>query len=133
MLLAKNPRKNKRLFLVIGILTVANLSVMATFPKLHLSTDKKVHSDNHFKEAQQIIQSFLLPVVSKAYQQDCSYNLKNNAQSTRSCFFTGEIIFTKQTSSPKLPFKVFPKHNRILMFDNRTRKYIDLKNWLKNK
>ncbi|WP_299463908.1 hypothetical protein [uncultured Microscilla sp.] len=131
MLLAKNLHKNKRLFLVIGIVAVANLSIMATFPKLHLSTDKKVHSDNHFIAAKQIIQKTLLPIISKKYQQDCSYQLQKNSTCADACFFTGEVIIKKHHSYPKLPFKVFPKHNRVLVLDTRTRKYIDLKTWLK--
>lgn len=135
MLLAKNPRRNKRLFLVIGIVTIANLSVMATFPKFHLSTTKKAHLTTHFDQAQQLIKQSLLPLISSKYQQQCSYHLQKTVESASTCFFSGTLTFKKHksTSSTQLPFKVFPKSHRIFIRDSRTRKFIDLKSWLKRK
>lgn len=132
MLLKKEPLKNKRLFLIIGIITIANLSVMATFPRLHLSTNKKIHASKHFRQAQQLIQHTLLPQLNVKYGEKYDYKLQNNTKVGQRCFFAG-TLFPKQKNrqSVPLPFKVFPKNNQILILNEQTKKFIHMKNWLK--
>lgn len=132
MLLKKEPLKNKRLFLIIGIVTVANLSVMATFPRLHLSTNKKIHASKHFRQAQQLIKRTLLPQLSVKHGKKYDYKLQKNTKVEQHCFFVGTLFPKQQNSqSVPLPFKVFPKSNQVLILNEQTKKFIHMKNWLK--
>ncbi|HAS42085.1 MAG TPA: hypothetical protein DCS93_16510 [Microscillaceae bacterium] len=128
MQFVKDPRKNKRILLIVGILTIANLSIMATFPKLKLVTEQNVHTKCHFNQAHQLIKESLLPLLKTKYTLSSDYKLYNNATTQQNCCFSGTLQL-KQLNKP-LTFKVFPKNEQILILDSETKQFVSLKSWL---
>lgn len=125
MQLVKDPVKNKRLVLIVGILTIANLSIMATFPKLKLTANKNIHAKHHFKQAHQLVKQKLIPSVNALSSDYQLYNYDNPQQQ---CCFSGTLRM--KNSNTTLTFKVFPKKNEIHILDSKTKKYISLTTWL---
>ena len=125
MQLVKDPVKNKRLVLIVGILTIANLSIMATFPKLQLTSNRDIHTKNHFEQAHQLVKKTLIPSVNA---KSSDYQLYNNSIDQKQCCFSGTLRLNNTNRS--LTFKVFPQKDEIHILDVKTKKYLPLASWL---
>ncbi|OJJ19129.1 hypothetical protein BKI52_20145 [marine bacterium AO1-C] len=128
MQFVKDPKKNKRLLLIVSILTIANLSIMATFPKLQLATEQNVHTKCHFNQAHQLVKESLLPLLKTKYSLSSDYKLFNNATTKQNCYFSGSLQL-KQLDKP-LTFKIFPKTETVLILDTKTNQFISAKSWV---
>jgi len=128
MQFVKDFQKNRRLLLIVSILTIANLSIMATFPKLQLATEKNIHTKCHFNQAHQLVKETLLPLLKTKYIPSSDYKLYNNATTQQNCCFSG-TLHLKQLDKP-LTFKIFPKSKQVLILDSKTTQFIPVKSWL---
>lgn len=128
MQFVKDPLKNKRLLLIIGILTIANLSIMATFPKLQLTTERNIHTKCHFSKAHKIVKESFIPQVKSKYDPSSEYKLYNNVNADHNCCFSGSLQL-KQLDKP-LTFKVFPKNGTVLILDTKTKQFVSAQSWL---